>query len=152
PAYGANYHSLQATVDRRFSRGLFVKASYTFSHAINFTDTSPGSFLFNVPSDYRRNRALAGYDRNHVLQLSWIYELPFQHVLARGWQINGIFSAYTGTPFNVTSSGASLNAPGNTQTADQVLPEVRKLGGIGPTSPWFDPAAFRAVTEVRYGT
>ncbi len=152
PAYGANYHSLQATVDRRFSRGLFVKGSYTYSHAIDFTDTSPGSFLFNVPSDYRRNRALAGYDRPHVLQLSWIYELPFKHLLARGWQINGIFSAYTGVPFNVTSSGASLNAPGNTQTADQVLPEVRKLGGIGATSPWFDPAAFRAVTEVRYGT
>ena len=72
-------------------------------------------------------------------------------MLARDWQINGTFSAYSGTPFTVTSAGTSVNAPGNTQTADQVLPEVVKLGGIGRNVPFFDPLAFRAVTEQRYG-
>jgi hypothetical protein len=71
--------------------------------------------------------------------------------LAGGWQLNGIFSAYSGTPFTVSASATSLNAPGNSQTADQVKASVRKLGGIGPNSPFYDPLAFRAVTEVRYG-
>jgi hypothetical protein len=52
-------------------------------------------------------------------------------MLARDWQMNGTFSAYTGTPFTVTASGASLNAPGNGQTADQIKTDVEKLGNIG---------------------
>jgi hypothetical protein len=72
-------------------------------------------------------------------------------LLFGGWQLNGIFSRYSGTPFTVSSAGTSLNAPGNTQTADQVLPEVRILGGTGPGQSYFDPLAFRPVTDVRYG-
>ena len=51
-----------------------------------------------------------------------------------GWQLNGIFSSYSGTPFTVTASGTSLNAPGNLQTADQVVDKVKILGGTGPDS------------------
>ena len=46
----------------------------------------------------------------------------------------------------------SLNAPGSNQFADQVLPEVEKLGNIGTGVPFFDPLAFRPVTAVRFGT
>ena len=69
-----------------------------------------------------------------------------------GWQVNGIFSADSGTPFTVSASSASLNAPGESQTADQVNPTVAKLGGIGSSSPDYDPTAFAAATQVRYGT
>jgi hypothetical protein len=44
--------------------------------------------------------------------------------LLGNWQANGIFSAYAGTPFSVSASSASLNAPGNSQTADQVIAEL----------------------------
>ncbi len=110
----------------------------------------------------RRNRARAGYDRTHILQFGFAAELPFgkgrrwaseglPSVLLGGWQFNGIFSAVSGAVFTVTASGASLNAPGNLQTADLVKP-FRVLGGIGPGNPWFDPTAFRPVTDVRFGT
>lgn len=46
----------------------------------------------------------------------------------------------------------SLNAPGNTQTADQVKDAVQKRGGIGRTSFYYDPTAFPVVTDVRFGT
>ena len=72
--------------------------------------------------------------------------------LVRDWQINGTFSAYTGVPFTVGADGSSLNAPGNAQTADQVKPVVEKLGGIGRNVPFFDPLAFRTITDVRYGS
>ena len=48
-----------------------------------------------------------------------------------GWSANPILSRESGLPFSVTSSGTSVNAPGNTQTADQVLPAVNILGGHG---------------------
>jgi hypothetical protein len=71
--------------------------------------------------------------------------------LLGNWQGNGIFSAYAGTPFSVSASSASLNAPGKSQTADQVIADVRYLGGIGPNTPYYDPFAFRAVTAVGFG-
>jgi hypothetical protein len=61
-------------------------------------------------------------------------------------------NAYTGTAFTVTGSSASLNAPGNTQTADQIKPAVAILGGVGPGQSWFDPLAYASVTQVRFGT
>jgi hypothetical protein len=63
-----------------------------------------------------------------------------------------LFSAYSGTPFSVTASNASLNAPTETQTADQVLSSVAILGGAGPGQSYFNPLAFAPVTSTRYGT
>ena len=166
PYQGVLYDSLQATLDRRFTNGLFVKTAYTWSKTINYTDNSgEGTILFNYPSVRYRNRALASYDRPHVLRLAWIYELPFgpnkrwaqngvSKAILSGWQVNGIFGAYSGKPFTVVASGASLNAPGNTQVADQVKSEVQRLGGIGLQSPYYEPLAFRSIpqTEARFGS
>jgi hypothetical protein len=148
------------------ANGVLVKVSYTFSKAMN-TDTigsgsSLGSLMFYDAANMGRNRAVASFDRPQNFRVAWLAELPFgagkhwarsgvgRYVLG-GWQVNGIFSAHTGTPFTVTASGASLNAPGQTQTADQIKPTVAKLGGIGSGSPYYDPTAFAPVTAVRYG-
>ena len=69
-----------------------------------------------------------------------------------GWQVNNILSFYSGTPFSVTASGTSLNAPESDQIADVVKPDVAILGGIGRDNAYFDPLAFRPVTEARFGT
>ncbi|MBA3715427.1 MAG: hypothetical protein H0W76_23725 [Pyrinomonadaceae bacterium] len=137
--------------------------TYTFSKSINYADQSDSGLTFNWVPMLERNRALAGFDRTHNLQVYGIYELPFgsgqrwasDGVLSKivgGWQLNAIFSKLSGTPFTVTSSGTSVNAPGNTQTADQVLPEVAILGGVGRGESYFDPTAFAPVTGVRFGT
>jgi hypothetical protein len=62
------------------------------------------------------------------------------------WQVNGIISAYTGTPFTVSSPSGPLNAPDNTQTANQVKTTVNKPGNVGPGQFYYDPTAFAAVT------
>ena len=150
------YDSLQATLNRRFTGGFSLQTSYTFSKSISWATS------WMDPSQFHRNRALSSFDRPHNLQMGWVAELPFGEgkpfaseglakVLFGGWQLNGIFSSYSGTPFTVTSSNTSLNAPGNLQTADQVLDEVKILGGTGPGQSYFDPLAFRSVTDVRYG-
>src|SRR5262249_29470311 len=126
-------------------------------------DNELGSPLFYDVADFTRNRALAGFDRSHNFRLAWVADLPFgkgrrwaQSGIGSkalgGWQVNGIFSAYSGTPFTVSASSASLNAPGESQTADQINPNVAKPGGIGPNAPYYDPTAFVPVTAVRYGS
>jgi len=63
--------------------------------------------------------------------------------------VNGAFSAYSGSPFSVSSSATSLNAPGSSQRADQVLADVGYTGNINQ---WFNPLAFAPVTTARFGT
>jgi hypothetical protein len=162
PAESASYDSLQARLDRRFAGGLLVRTSYTWSKSMNAADSSGGNVQWNGSSDYYRNRALAGHDRTHNLRVAWIWDLPFGRgnrwatsgVAAQvlgGWKLSGIFSSYSGTPFTVTASATSLNAAGETQTADQIKAEVEKLGAIGTTTPFFDPLAFAAITTARFG-
>jgi hypothetical protein len=160
----ANYHSLQTSINRSFANGLMIKGAYTYAHAINYTDDDGwASVGWNNPSVFQRNRATAGYNRTHVFQLGWVYDLPFgkgKPMLQSGfmskvlgdWEFSGIESCYTGTPFTVTASGSSLNAPDNTQTADQVMTNVPFLGAVGPGTHYYDPAAFAPVTTQRFGT
>jgi hypothetical protein len=69
-----------------------------------------------------------------------------------GWQTNWILSRMSGLPFTVGTSSTSLNAPGNSQTADQILSNVAILGGHGLGQPYFDPNAFGPVTTPRFGS
>mgnify|MGYP001033635026 CR=1 FL=1 len=157
PWVGANYHSLQTSLERRLTAGLMVKTVYTWAHSVDINSTYVG-----IPELFYRNRASSDFDRRHNFRTAWICELPWgpgrrwvksgpASAVIGGWQINGIFSAVTGLPFTVGTSSASLNAPGSSQFADQVLPEVKKLGDIGVGVPFFDPLAFRPVTAVRFG-
>ncbi|MEO6723959.1 MAG: TonB-dependent receptor, partial [Blastocatellia bacterium] len=163
PFNTATYNSLQTQLTRRISTSSILGLSYTYSKAIGYADNSDSGLTFNWVPAWERNRAVTNFDRPHNLQIYAVYELPFGHGkrwaqdglanwLAGGWQLNGVFSKLSGTPFTVTSSGTSLNAPGNTQTADQVKADVQILGKVGRGQSYFDPAAFAPVTSVRFGT
>ena len=164
--FGQNsYDSLQATLVRGLSNGMTFNASYTFSKAIGMCcdDLSDKNQAIQIPSLMHLNKSLTGYDRTHVFTFATVAELPFgptkKHLttglasaLLGGWQINGLFTAYSGTPFSITAAATSLNAAGNTQRADQIKPDVAILGGIGPNQSYFDPLAFAPVTDARFGT
>jgi hypothetical protein len=140
--------------------------NYTLSKSTGIAgaDNSDGIARIKIPEFYDLNRALSGFDRTHNLQITNLTELPFgkgRRWLTRGgflsavlggWQVNNVVSLYSGTPFSVTASGTSLNAPESDQRADQVKPKVDILGGIGRGHPYFDPLAFAPVTEARFGT
>jgi hypothetical protein len=153
----SNYHSLQALLTKRFSQGLMVRSSYTFGKSLSMADEDGWTSLaggFNWEPVIRRNYAPSGYDRTHMFTAGWNYELPVGNgkklaisnkvadFLVGGWKVSGIFTAYSGTPFTVSGSGSSLQATGNSQTADQIAPVV-KLGGKGPNNPYYDPMSFR---------
>jgi hypothetical protein len=162
PFNTSNYNAWQNQLTRRLANGGSFGVVYTWSKAISFADNNDSGLTWNWPDMWRRNRATANFDRTHNLQIYGVYTLPFGRGqrwansglakwIAGGWQLNGIFSRMSGTPFTVTSAGASVDAPGNAQTADQVLPQVRILGGVGRGNSYFDPYAFAPVTERRFG-
>jgi carboxypeptidase family protein/TonB-dependent receptor-like protein len=156
----AHYHGLQVALNRPFTKGMFIKAAYTYSRAMNYSDDEGWATLtFNSPSAIPKNYSRAGYDQPHVFQLGFVADLPFGKnsksvlgAIVKNWQINGIASAFSGRPFTPSGSGASLNAPAasNTQTPDQIAP-IKVLGGKGPGQPFIDPSSFKPVTEVRFG-
>jgi hypothetical protein len=159
----SNYHSLQTTLNRRFKDGLLLKAAYTWSKAIDEAPYSDWTeYLWNAPIVFDRNRAQADHNIPHNFQLGWVYELPFgpgkswattgtSGAILGGWQLNGLFAAYQGRPFTIFASDASLNMPGNAQTADQVKENVETFGKVGDAGTFFDTSAFARVTEVRFG-
>jgi len=159
----ANYHALQASINRQFSHGLMVKGAYTYSKAIDFTDDDGwASVAWNDPNVFRRNRAAAGFNTPHIFQLAYVYELPVGEGKSWGsgggavtkilsdWQVSGILSAIHGQPFSLTASGASLNAKFQRQSPNQ-SGTVKKLGGVGTGQPFYDPTVFALVTTVAYG-
>ncbi len=151
-----NYHGLQTSLNRGFAGGLLIKGSYTFSKAINYTDEDgwAGMRYFNWGPALRRNRTVAGYDRTHMFTMANVWNIPVGRgrklnidskaleLIAGGWSISSVFSVYSGLPFSVSGSGSSLNAPGNSQTADLIAP-VKKIGKTGPGEFYFDPMSFR---------
>jgi hypothetical protein len=162
PFNTAKYNGLLTQVTRRFASSL-LGVSYTFSRAIGYTDDTDGGLTWNWLPMLQRNKAVAGFDRTHNLQFYGDYELPFGagkkfsssafvNKLTGGWQVNWIMSRTSGTPFTVGTSGTSVNSPSNTQTADQLIPDVSVLGGHGVGQPYFDPNAFGPVTAVRFGS
>ena len=157
------YHSLQASLNRRFSNGLLLKGAYTFSKAIDDATYSDWTeFLWNASSQFDRNRALASHDIPHNFQFAFVYELPFGSTkkwattgttskILGGWQLNGLLAAYSGRPFTLSASDSSLNMPGNAQTPDQIKEKVEIFGNVGDDGTYFDTTAFARVTEVRFG-
>jgi hypothetical protein len=158
------YHAFQASLNRRMANGLLLKGAYTWSKAINEADYSDWTeFTWNALTELHRNRALAGYDIPHNFQMAFVYELPFgagkpwatagtSAKILGGWQLNGLFAAYSGRPFQLTASDTSLNMPGNNQqTPDQIKDKVEIFGNVGDDGTYFDTTAFARVTDVRFG-
>jgi hypothetical protein len=156
------YNSLQVSLNKPFTHGLLFKGAYTYSKSMNESDNDGRVTLsWNTPSELWRNWGPAGFDRRHNFQLGFAYALPWQNqgsysggiakAILGDWQVNGVFAAFTGTPFTVTASGTAVNTPSNTQTADYVG-TFDVLGNIGAAGKWFDTSAFAQPTGVRFGT
>ena len=159
------YDGLQTRLERRFAGGYQIQIAYTFSKNMGIAGNvnSDGAPRIHLPEYYHLNRAVSDLNQPHNFQFSGFAELPFGRGKSwatsgpaswflGGWQVNGILSLYSGTPFSVTAPGTDLNAPGNGQRADLLKPSVQKLGGAGPGEKFYDPSAFGQVLQPRFGT
>lgn len=150
-----NYHSLQAKLDRRFSNGLLVTTSYTLGRATDNSGADNGGI--GTPADISRFRGRANFDRTHSFAQSFVWEVPLARDgqglakwLLNGWQLSGIFVAQSGTPVNITTSSATLRAPGNDQTPN-LNGKSGVFGDIGPGQLYFDTSVFSAPAPATWG-
>ena len=161
-----NYNSLQVKFDRRFSGGFQMTTAYTWSKAIDVSNDNGGFAYYINPG---RSRAAADFDRRHMLNQSYIWELPFgkgkrfanagpaSHVLG-GWQVTSLLTLMSGQAMNISAPNATLNAPGNSNNPNYIgngkLPvpgavNFRSTGRNQPT--WFDPNVFAAPAANTFG-
>lgn len=100
----SNYHSLQATLQRRFRQGLTFGAAYTWSKALGTASAVEGEFINIVCSRCYDYRTLS-FDRQHTLVLNYVWDLPkakvdnwFAKSIVNDWQITGTTQFLSGTP------------------------------------------------------
>jgi len=153
-AFDSNYHSLQITAQRRFSRSSQINMAYTWAknmtNSQNEFATAPQN-TYDLKAEYAR----ANLDRRHVFNINYVYEIPyfsdqkgFQGKLLGGWQFSGIFYYYTGLAFAPATSSndpAGLGLLGNSPSGSRpdmlCDPNATATHDLTPAV-WFNTACF----------
>ena len=110
----SSYNSLQVTLTKRYSKGLYLLAGYTYGHAI---DTSTSN-LANVPQnslDYRAERGNGDFDIRNRFTLSVVYNIPSvksKWQLLEGWQVTTIAMLEGGEPYTFTDYDDDISETG----------------------------------------
>jgi carboxypeptidase family protein/TonB-dependent receptor-like protein len=153
------YHSFQATLDRRFSRGFSVLANFTWSKLLDDSSSDWGGFwsldvLGQDFYDRRAERSVSAGDVPVRFTIAPIYELPVgrgkkwlqsgpaSQVLG-GWRVAGIYTASDGYPFGITD-----NSYGYCNFAHMLTDRPNLIGNPLPAGfhqtiqSWFNTGAF----------
>jgi len=153
----SGYNSFQLSLERRFAAGLGFGVSYTFSKNL---DNIAGSL--ETPT-YNANRfvwALADLDRPHLLNLNYIYELPFfrkrHDFVGRslgGWQLSGVTFLRSGVPLSVrdTTDIAGVGSGSGAQPWN-LIASTKVAGDRGLDKAWFNPMAFARPAAGTFGS
>jgi len=161
----SSYHSLQLKMEKKFVQGLGILGCYTFSKAISIGGDGFGMSASPQNSrDLSADRALSAFHRRHNFVMSYVYELPFKYRsfgggrwttlgahLLEGWEINGITTARTGQPINVTiprdipNIGSRGYVVRPNLVADPRLPDPSAAA-------WFNAAAFEEPDSYQFGS
>lgn len=152
-----SYHSLQAALRMENRHGFSFQLAYTYSHEIDIQSTDltsttlagSGGQLSN-PFNPEYDRGSGGFDRRHIFNANYIYELPFflhsSNVLARtalgGWQISGVTTAESGVPINPNFGNDVLGLGGGTTNRPNFDRSAK--GYPKKQLEWFNTAAYSA--------
>jgi len=137
----SNYHALQFNVTKRYSHGLTLSGSYTWSHSM---DEESGEQLFyngDNPQNLRTGYGNSDFDRRHVFIISYQYELPkveslhgwLAHVV-NGWGTSGVISAESGQPYSVIDFSGGIASQFYGGGNDFITNPLVPIGGVGSTS------------------
>lgn len=148
------YHGFQSKMEKRFSRGLYVLGSYTWSKSLDnqsngTDDTAAGGQYPQNPGNFNLDRGLSSFDRTHRFVASAVWEIPLgRGHLIGGWQLSGVLVAETGTPFSVLMPCAAINAEGNNCRPNRIGSGELDDPSINR---WFDTNAFAVPSPQAYG-
>jgi Carboxypeptidase regulatory-like domain len=118
--YGfSNFNSMQATLKRQMSHGVFLQAAYTWGRALTTVtggDGTNGVFAggsgnSNDPNNRYARWGPAGYDRTNRVVIVYTWQLPgwkngnaLERVATSGWQFSGVTTFQSGKPLTFTDA------------------------------------------------
>jgi Carboxypeptidase regulatory-like domain/TonB dependent receptor len=156
----SNYHAFQAKLEKRFSHGLAILASYTHSKLIDeASSVFDASILTGPVADFpvaesfnrRLERDVSAGDIPNVFVTSVTYDVPARGALLGGWALTGILTLESGMPLPVTQN-TNFNAFGGfgTQRPNRLHnPNLAKEERT--TTRYFDTAAFAIAPQFTIG-
>lgn len=120
----SSYNSLQARLERGFKNGFLMRATYTFSKAIDDVNsevfaTTGGSSLGSDPFNRRTDRSVADFDIPQVFTLTGLVNLPtfgtegIARKILGGFTFGAIYRLQSGAVANPYVGGVDLNGDGN---------------------------------------
>jgi hypothetical protein len=165
----SSYNALEASLKKRFSHGLSFLTSYTYSKAIDdvssFNISGSSSRQLAGENDLAQNpfnlgaeRAPSLFDARHRFVFSYEWDLPFwreqhgwyQRALG-GWQLNGITTLMSGTPFTVFDStdvsdqGSAPEITGFSANRPNLVAGQNPNDGPRTATAWLNANAFQRV-------
>ena len=162
------YHAGILSVQKRFSNGLVLLASYTKAKLISDSVSIPVNFgaalegnatITSYQNGLYNRRAERSIDPTDIAQrfvLSGVYELPvgrgkplnisngFLNAVIGGWQTQGIFTIQTGLPLNITGANNNLATRPNSTGQSAKLDNPTQYE-------WFNTSAFVNPLSYTYG-
>jgi hypothetical protein len=163
----STFEGMSSHLDKRFSAGVSLLASFTYGRSIDLQNSAldacdscgPGGSN-TVQNNYNRDAQKGPSENNVPLRFVFggVWQLPFGsgHGLARhgwagqvvgGWELSAIYSAQSGLPFNTNLSFDNANA-GTTSYPNRVCD-----GNISnhTLQRWFDTSCFVAPPSYVFG-
>jgi hypothetical protein len=164
------YNALETSFEHRFSKGLFLMASYTFAKLISNSDgedANRGDGAGQNQYNRKLDKAVGIQDTPHNVALMYVYELPIGRGLrwlnqlnpivngfVGNWRISGVHRYVSGTALGV-GSGQNLFGAGNPRVSFASTPQPLVNPSFDPHHaeqfPYLNPAAFRRPANMQYG-
>jgi len=157
----SRYNALEARAERRYSNGLSLLVSYTYSKSLdNGGEQLVGDLSLRNVNNVDQEYGLSTGDMRHRFVTSVLYDLPFGHgrkfdianpllnAVAGGWQVNSIITVHSGQPFTpaLGVSSANTGAARPSVLRDGNLPSDKRT-----VQNWFDKTAFYSPAQYLYG-
>ena len=163
------FHSLQIRLQRRFTSGLSVNASYIFGKSIDNASSIGGGqeTVALIDNNLRAERGLSTFDMRHQLTINHVYEFPFGERkrflshgglparLLGGWSLSGMTTLQSGSPYTARILGNSINNSGTganqSERADATGLPVELPESLQTVAHFFNTDAFTLPTPGRFG-
>ena len=167
----SDYDALQVSMHGSSGHGLTYLISYTWSKSLDLGCSGwygvEGCSIQN-PYNLQADRGPSATDLPHIFSAAWVYTLPFGkgqklsssnslvNAVVGNWNLNGVLSLSSGTPFDVGTSKDIANT-GNYNYGNGYGYERLNLTGSPypatktPTE-WINTAAFQLPAQYTFGT
>jgi len=159
------YQGLQVQLEKRYSSGLQYIVGYTFGRCISTSDSTFVGESTSIQNgrDFSQQRGLCTQHVSQRLTASFVFDLPFGRgkkyltnlsrpvdLIFGNWQVNGIYTARTGSPFTVVQAGDAPNVGDGSGRPDRIAdPNNTPNWSIDQA---FNTNAFRVAGPYRWGT